>query len=151
MKKLFKMRKNSMTLQEILKEVNKHKDYFLSQVKENHHITYLNGFVGAGALIKPRDHFTIGINTIFLYGCGFNKDGSEIEKHIKLFGTVEEMEDVIEVLQVCIERYKERKIPKIEIKKKSDENWIVYNGKLSRNAKKERRKKWLKNICKQSI
>ncbi|QEE15621.2 hypothetical protein DSAG12_01447 [Promethearchaeum syntrophicum] len=107
MKKFMKNKITTLTLEEILKEVNRHQDYFLSIVDENHSIHYLNGFVGVGALKEPRDHLGY-LNTIVMYSCGYNLDGSEIKKLSEQEFTLEEAEDMVEVLKICIERYKER-------------------------------------------
>lgn len=112
---LMKTPKTKMTLQEILTEVKKHEDHFLSQVKEHHIITHLNGFVAVGVLIKPRDHLTPGVNPIWLYSCGSNKDGSKIIKIISATSTVEEAEDTIEVLKVCLERFNDSKCKRYKV------------------------------------
>jgi len=108
MTELMKTANTSMTLKEILKDVNKYLDYFFSQTIDGHIIHSLNGFVGVGILDEPRDHLTPKINTIWMFSIGFNHDASEIEEQINIELTVDEAEDIQRTLKICIDKFNVR-------------------------------------------
>ena len=94
-------------------------EYFYSRVKIAHVITYLNGFVGTGALVKPTSHITPNINKIWIYNVGFNLKGDKIIPIYNAEMTVDEAEDQKRCLQKVLGNFslKERKdLPELKEK-----------------------------------
>ena len=95
------------TTKEMSAKIESCKNYFYSLTKDGHIIYYWNGFIGVGILETPRDHSTIGVNTIWIYGVGFNEDASGIDESPNVYLTLDEAEDYHKALGICIEKFKE--------------------------------------------
>ena len=94
-------------------------EYFYSRVKISHVITYLNGFVGTGSLVKPTSHITPNVNKIWIYNVGFNLKGDKIIPIYNAEMTIDEAEDQKRCLQKVLGNFslKERKdLPELKEK-----------------------------------
>lgn len=93
---------------EMSEKIESHKDYFYSRTTDGHIIYYFNGFVGVGIFEEPQTHhLSKGVNVIWMYGVGFNKDWSDIVEDINVELSLDEAEDYHRTLGICIEKFKE--------------------------------------------
>jgi len=100
--------KNGITLKEI-KKIEYYLDFFYSETYDGHVLRTFNGFTGVGILEFSADHKTKEVNPIMIFGCGHNKECNDIEEQIHIELTLEEAEDLAKGINICVEKYKNRK------------------------------------------
>lgn len=98
--------KKGITLKSI-KKIEEYLDLFYSKTNDGCITRYYNGFVAVGILETPTDHRTKGVNPIFIFGCGYGDRWGDIEIRVNISLTLRETEDLVEVLNGCIEKFKD--------------------------------------------
>jgi hypothetical protein len=84
------------------------KKYFRKRVNAAHIINYLNGFIAVGVFIESQDHGNSkGVNDIWIYSCGHNRNHCRIIENTNVEMTIEEAEDLLKCLSIVLERKNE--------------------------------------------
>ena len=86
--------------------IESHKAYFESRIKDGYMVSRPNAFVACGVFNEAQDHITKGVNTIWVYQIGFNFKGTRIVELQNVEMTLEEAEDLRKCLDVSIKRFK---------------------------------------------
>jgi len=80
-------------------------EFFYEKTLDGHIIKYLNGFTGVGILEEPDDHITKAANTIWIYGCGFSKNGKRIVENTNILLTEDEAKDLKKCISIALSKH----------------------------------------------
>lgn len=94
---------------EMIEKIQAHLIYFISKTYGAYISEYFNGFTAVGILNTPTDHIIKGVNTIWFYLVGFNKDGTDIEVKHNNAMRLDEAEVIYKAFGNCIKKYKKLK------------------------------------------
>jgi len=88
------------------KKIARYKEYFFGRTKGGYIINYLNGFIGVGIFNKLQPHITKNVNSVWIYGIGFNQNGKRIIENTNCELTLDEVEDLQRCLKITIKQLK---------------------------------------------
>lgn len=88
------------------KKIAECNEYFFGRTKGGHMINYLNGFIGVGIFNELQHHITKNVNSVWIYGIGFNQNGTRIIENTNCELTLDEAEDLQGCLKIAIKQLK---------------------------------------------
>jgi hypothetical protein len=101
-----KSEEKKMITKAMKQDIKIHRNWFYERTSGGHIINYLNGFTAVGVFSEPQDHITEKVNTIWVYGIGFNRRGNKIIENMNLELTEDEAQDLLRCLKIALKRNK---------------------------------------------